>query len=133
MEHKRGTYDSAYVFSTDRQEEVRKICQKYSPRDGNGKALSEEDGKMERLRRLDRSVARSGTLAALLTGACGAVIHGLGTVLIRNEATFAPGTALALAGLALFLAAYPVYCAAAKKQRRRVEAEILKLCKELMK
>ena len=133
MEHQAGSYDSTYVFSAERQEEVRKIYQKYAPRKGSAKPPSGEEEKMEQLRRLDRSVTRAGSAAALLTGLCGAVIHGVGTSLIRGETTFLPGTALALAGLALFLAAYPVYCFVVKKQRRRVEAQILTLCRELMK
>lgn len=133
MEHRRGGYDAAYVFSSDQQEEVRKIYQKYSVREGGRRSLSGEEEKMERLRRLDRSVTRAGNAAALVTGLCGAVIHGGGIALVRGETMFALGTAVAIAGLVLFLASYPVYGLAVKKQRRRVETQILKLCEELMK
>ncbi|MCI6908676.1 MAG: hypothetical protein SOX31_11080 [Eubacteriales bacterium] len=133
MVHTNRTYDSTYVYSADMQEEVRKIYQKYSPQEERRKAPSEEEEKMEQLRRLDRSVTRAGAAAAWITGLCGAGVHGIGTALIRSETMFVPGTVAAIAGVALFLAAFPVYGAAVKKRRRRVEAQILKLCRELMK
>lgn len=133
MTRKGETYDSTYVFSSDQQEEVKKIYQKYAPREAGKKMLSEEEEKMERLRKLDRSVTRAGAIAALASGLCGGVIHGIGTALIQDETTFALGTVIAVIGLALFLASYPACCFAGKKQRSKVEAEIRKLCKELMK
>lgn len=133
MEHKGGTYDSTYVFSTDRQEEVKKIYQKYSLQTGSKKTPSEEDEKMELLRKLDKSVTRAGAIAAILTGICGAVVHGIGTALIQEETMFALGTVIAIAGLLLFLVSYPIFCIVVKKRRQKVEAQILALCKELMK
>ncbi|MGN0802055.1 MAG: hypothetical protein ACI4MF_05605 [Candidatus Faecivicinus sp.] len=53
--------------------------------------------------------------------------------MIQSETTFALGTAIAILGLALFLAVHPVYNRVCKMQRRRVEARILQLCRELMK
>lgn len=131
MERKTGAYNATYVFSTDQQEEVKKIYQKYSSRER--KPLSEEEEKMEQLRRLDRSVTRAGTNAALLTGTCGAVVHGIGIALVQGVTMFVLGTGIAIVGLMLFLASYPAYCFVVKKKRRKVEAQILKLCKELMK
>lgn len=133
MERKKRPYDSTYVFSADQQEEVKRIYEKYAPREEGGKVLSEEEEKMEQLRKLDRSVTKAGRFAALATGLGGGVVHGIGTAMIQGETMFVPGTVIAIVGVALFLAAYPVYSFAAKKQRRRVEAQILKLCRELMK
>lgn len=133
MAHQGGTYDASYVFSSDQQKEVRKIYQKYAaPGDGK-QAPSEEEEKMAQLRKLDRSVTRCGNIAACGAGFGGAVIHGIGTALIQDGTRFTLGTVIALAGLLLFLAAYPLYSLAVKRQRRRVEAQILKLCRELMK
>ena len=93
----------------------------------------EEEEKLAELRKLDNSVTRSGTIAALLTGLCGATLHGMGTTLTQDETMFVLGTVIAIAGLAILLASYPIYCFAVKKQRRKVESQILKLCDELMK
>lgn len=131
MAHK--PYDSIYVFSSDQQMEVQKIYQKYSRPGESRQAQTEEEAKLAQLRRLDRSVTSAGVIAALLTGTCGAVVHGIGITLIQGDTMFALGTGIAILGLMLFLAAYPVYCVAVKRKRRKVEAQILKLCKELMK
>lgn len=133
MEHKGGTYDSTYVFSSDQQIEVRKIYQKYSSLGENKQAPSEEEEKMMRLCKLDRSVTQCGNFAAFGASIGGAMIHGTGTALIQNETMFTLGTVFVIAGLALFLSTYPIYSYAVKKRRRKVEAQILKLCKELMK
>lgn len=133
MNRKGEVYDSTYVFSSDQQAEVQKIYQKYSPQKEDKKVRSEEEEKMERLRKLDKSVTRAGTFAGVWAGLCGAIIHGIGIALIQGETLFALGTVIAIIGLALFLAAYPICSFAAKKQRCKVEAQILELCKELMK
>lgn len=133
MEQKETDYDSIYVFSAEQQEEIKRIYRKYLPPDEKRKKPPEEEEKLTQLRKLDNSVTKAGTITALLNGLCGAVLHGAGTTLIRDETMFAPGTAIAMAGLAIFLASYPVYCFVAKKQRRRVESQILTLCDELMK
>ncbi|MGM9605017.1 MAG: hypothetical protein ACI3XG_08115 [Faecousia sp.] len=133
MKHKGDVYDSTYVFSSDQQKEVEKIYQKYLTPENEKKTLSEEEEKMEQLRKLDRSVAQCGSFAGFGAGFGGAVLHGIGTALFQNETMFLLGTVIAFAGLLLFLAAYPIYSYAVKKRRRKVEAQILKLCKELMK
>lgn len=130
MEKKTGAYNATYVFSTE-QQEVKRIYQKYSS--WERKPLSEEEEKMAQLRRLDRSVTRAGTIAAILTGIGGAAVHGIGIAMVQGAAMFALGTVVAIVGLALFLVSYPVFCAVEKKRRRKVEVQILKLCKELMK
>ncbi|MGN0203598.1 MAG: hypothetical protein ACI4BB_03570 [Coprococcus sp.] len=133
MDRKREMYDSTYVFSTDQQEEVKKIYQKYLPLEKGKNALSEEEEKMEKLRKLDKSVTRAGTMASLITGIGGALVHSIGITLVQSRSMFALGTVIAIIGLIFFLVSYPVYCFVVKKQRRRVEAQILKLCDELMK
>lgn len=133
MEQKETDYDSIYVFSAEQQEEIKKIYQRYLLPEEKRKRPQEEEEMLAQLRKLDNSVTKAGTIAALLNGLCGAVLHGAGTTLIQNETMFALGTVIAMAGLAIFLASYPVYCFVAKKQRRKVESQILILCDELMK
>lgn len=132
MKHKTETYTSTYVFSAVQQEEVKQIYQKYQPPE-EGKLSSAEDEKMKCLRRLDKSVNRYGAAAALLTGSLGAVIHGIGISLIQRADIFVLGTIIAVVGVVLILFVYPVYRYAAKRRRKKIKPEILKLCKELMK
>lgn len=133
MTQGRQTCTSTYVFSARQQEEVRKIYQRYAlPRESKPSPSAEEQ-KLERLHRLDRSVFRLGILAALLHGCLGAAIHGAGIVLSQNTARFVPGMIIAVVGIVLFLFSFRVYSHIARKQRRKVEPEILRLCQELMK
>lgn len=133
MKHQTEAYTSTYVFSAEQQREVKQIYQRYLPQEKGKRTPSAEDEKLERLRRLDRSVTKYGAVAALLDGAIGAAVHGTGISLVQGKDLFVPGSAIAVVGLVLFLLAYPVYSYAAKKRRQKVEPEILKLCKELMK
>lgn len=133
VKHRTEGCTSTYVFSARRQEEVKKLYEKYAPPEQNRQAPSEEEEKLERLRRLDQSVTRRGAAAAAVAGGLGAAAHAGGIILIQGEDTFVLGTVVALVGLVLFLLTYPACCLAAKRQRNRVEPEILKLCKELLK
>lgn len=59
MEEKNKTF--TYTYSAAQQEEVKRIREKYAP-------PTQEEDKMERLRRLDASVTRPGMIAALVIG-----------------------------------------------------------------
>ncbi|MGM9608338.1 MAG: hypothetical protein ACI3XJ_12620 [Oscillospiraceae bacterium] len=133
MKHRTETYDSTYVFSAEQQKEVKEIYQRYLPQEEGKGTPSAEEEKLERLRKLDHSVTRYASTAALLDGVIGAAVHGAGISLVQGKDLFVSGTVIAVVGLILFLLAYPIYSCAAKKRRRKVEAEIIKLCEELMK
>lgn len=126
MEIKSETYDCTYVFSADQQNEVRKILEKYLPR---------KEDKMERLRKLDRSVTIPGRLISLLLGAIGALLHGTGIryVLTETGAVSIVGLVITVAGLIAILSAYPVYRTITAKLRRKVTPQIIDLCRELLK
>lgn len=115
-----------YSYSARQQEEIKKIRQKYQPR---------EEDKLEQLRRLDAGVSRKGTFAALTLGILSCLILGLGMscVLVFDEALFIPGIVIGVVGLAGVIAAYPLYAHITKKERERLAPEILRLTDELMK
>ncbi len=123
MEDKRETF--TYAYSASRQEEVRRIREKYAPR---------EEDKMERLRRLDRAATRPGTAAALMVGIVSTLVMGLGMccTMVWGETLFVPGIVIGVAGIIGICAAYPLYLRITKKRRNELAPEILRLADELM-
>ena len=115
-----------YTYSAAQQDEVRNIRKKYLPR---------EENKMEQLRRLDRSVTRKAQAASITVGVIGSLILGVGMccAMVWQGTWFFPGIVIGLAGIAVVALAYPVYNHVAKKERKRVAPEILRLSEELMK
>ena len=65
-----------YTYSAKDQEEIRSIRQKYVPR---------EEDKMERLRRLDRSVAVKARAWSVAVGILGVLVLGFGMSLFMSE------------------------------------------------
>ena len=111
------------VEADPEQEEIRRIREKYQPR---------ETSKLERLRELDRSVTRKGTAAALTLGVLGLLILGTGMSLCLVWAMYLPGIPLGLAGMALAGMAYPVCQRITRRERERLAPEILRLTEELL-
>lgn len=101
MEEKKETF--TYTYSASRQEEVRRIREKYAP------ATKEED-KLEHLRRLDRAATKPGTAAAIAVGMISTLIMGVG-----------------------ICAAYPLYQCVTKRRRDKLAPEILRLTEELIR
>ena len=111
------------VEADPEQEEIRRIREKYQPR---------ETSKLERLRELDRSVTRKGTAAALTLGVLGLLILGTGMSLCLVWAMYLPGIPLGLAGMALAGMADPVCQRITRRERERLAPEILRLTEELL-
>lgn len=115
-----------YTYSAKEQEEVRRIREKYVPR---------QPDKMEQLRKLDESVTRKATVVSLVMGILGTLVLGLGMscTLVWPDRLFIPGVVIGLVGIAMICAAYPLYQSISKKERERIAPEILRLTDELMK
>lgn len=126
MEEKKETFN--YTYSAAQQEEIKSIREKYM------RPTPEED-KMERLRRLDASVTRPGTIVSLMVGIISALILGIGMccTMVWAETFFIPGIFIGVIGIAGVIAAYPVYDYITKKQREKLAPEILRLSDELIK
>lgn len=118
----------SYTYSASQQEEIKSIREKYAP-------PTEEDDKMERLRRLDQGVTRLGTIISVIIGVISALVFGIGMccTMVWAETMFVPGIVIGIIGIAGMISAYPVYNHITKKQRAKVAPEILRLTDELMK
>ena len=126
----------SYTYSAREQAELRKIREKYTP-------PAEEEDKLSRLRRLDRSVATTARGVSLVHGIVGALILGGGLSLCTTElgaafgmsgaVSMGVGIGIGLAGGALAAVAYPIYNAIVKAKRKKLAPEILRLTDELLK
>ncbi|WP_124100096.1 hypothetical protein [Ruminococcus sp. Marseille-P6503] len=113
-----------YTYSAKQQEELENIRRKYLPR---------EETKMEKLRRLDESAARPGTLISIIVGIAGTLIMGFGMCLCLEWAAFIPGVITGIAGMAVLASAYPIYSRITRKRREKLAPEILRLTEEISK
>lgn len=116
----------SYTYSAKEQEELKKIRQKYIPK---------EIDKMEKLRMLDKSVTQKGTIISLIAGIIGALIMGLGMscCMVWGGDWFIPGTIIGIVGMIQAGLAYPIYTHVVKKEREKIAPEIMRLTDELMK
>lgn len=126
MEEKRETF--TYTYSAAQQEEIKRIREKYAP-------TTQEEDKMERLRKLDKDVTKPGSIAALAVGIVSTLVMGLGMccTMVWGESLFVPGVVIGVIGIAGICAAYPLYIYITKKQRDKLAPEIMRLTDELMK
>jgi len=125
-----------YTYSAKEQEEIKNIRKKYA-------APEASEDKMERLRRLDKSVTDKATAKALIVGIIGALIMGTGMSLVMTDlgevlgayqnAALYIGILVGIIGIVLVGCAYPVYNRVLKKERERIAPEILLLTEELMR
>lgn len=123
-----------YTYSAKEQEELKKIRQKYQPK---------EVDKMEQIRKLDAGVTQKGTIYSIATGILGALVMGSGMSLLMTNlgesigmngtVTMVLGSIIGIIGLGLVGLAYPLYHYITKKERERIAPEILRLTDELMK
>ena len=115
-----------YTYSALQQEEVKKIREKYLPR---------EEDKLEQLRRLDQSAVQKGSVVSLIVGILGALIMGTGMscCLVWGESLLIPGILIGLLGMVGVALAYPLYARITEKERKKIAPEILRLTDELLK
>lgn len=125
MEEKKDAF--TYTYSASRQEEVRRIREKYAP-------STQEEDKLERLRRLDRTATKPGTAAALIVGTAGTLTMGFGMccTMVWSETLFIPGIVIGVVGIIGICAAYPLYLHMTKKRRNKLAPEIMRLADELL-
>ena len=114
-----------YTYSAKEQEEIKKIREKYLPKEPNN---------MERLRRRDKSVTNKSTIASLVAGIIGTLIMGIGMCccLVWTD-YFVAGIIIGAVGIVVLSIAYPLYSYITKKERERIAPEIIRLTDELMK
>ncbi len=115
-----------YTYSAPEQDEIRRLREKYSPKD-------EREQKLQRLRSLDASVGRKAATVSIVLGVIGTLVLGIGMCccLVWTE-LFLVGIPVGLAGIAGIALAYPVYKRTEEKERLRIAPEILRLTDELL-
>ena len=118
MEEKKETF--TYTYSASRQEEVRRIREKYA-------LPTKEEDKLERLRRLDRAATKPGTAAAIAVGMISTLI------MVWSDTLFIPGIIIGVVGIVGICAAYPLYQCVTKRRRDKLAPEILRLTEELIR
>lgn len=126
MENPNEKASFRYTYSAIQQEEIRKIREKYIPKESN---------KMDQLRRLDASVEHKGMAASMTVGIIGALLLGIGMccTMVWNDSLFIPGIIFGVIGIALVSAANPLYIYITKKEREKIAPEVIRLTDELMK
>ena len=127
MNEKNDTF--SYIYSSETQKEILSIRKKYET-DGQSNG-----NKLERLRKLDRSASRPGTIVSLTIGIISSLIFGLGMscIMLWSENLFIPGIIIGITGLAGIIAAAPIYSIITKNRRKKIAPEIIRLSEELMK
>ncbi len=126
MDEKKETFN--YTYSASQQKEIKSIREKYvSP--------TKEEDKMEKLRRLDKSVTKPGMIVSLSVGIISTLIFGVGMccTMIWADTYFVPGIFIGVVGIAGVISTYPIYSAITKKKRAKLAPEILQLTEELMR
>lgn len=111
-----------YTYSAKQQSELENIRKKYLP---------QEESKMDRLRRLDESVTRPGTMISIIVGIAGTLIMGFGMCLCLEWSEFIPGVIIGVVGMTILASAYPIYNKITQKQREKIAPEILRLTDEI--
>lgn len=115
-----------YTYSAPQQAEIKRIRQKYLPK---------EENKMEMLRRLDKTATRKGTAVSLAVGIIGTLLlgGGMSCAMVGSEAMFIPGIILGAVGIVGVCLAYPLYGRVTKAEREKIAPEIIRLTDELLK
>ena len=124
MDEKKEIFN--YTYSAAKQEEIKSIREKYTP-------PTQEEDKMERLRKLDQSATKPGTIVSLIVGIISALIMGTGMSCVMVwEGLMIPGIIIGIVGIIGVVSAYPIYNHITKKQREKLTPEIIRLTDELM-
>lgn len=134
MDSRSANVDFTYTYSAKEQDEIIKIRQKYE---------KQEEGGIERLRKLDAKVSARATVISLALGIIGALVLGSGMSMIMTDletilgintvSSMIVGIILGVIGLVVAAMAYPVYTKILRIDREKLAPEILKLTEELMK
>lgn len=126
MDEKKEIFN--YTYSASQQAEIKRIREKYS-------TSTQEEDKMDKLRRLDRNVTKPGAVIALTIGIISMLIMGIGMCcsMVWAGSLFIPGIIIGIIGIAGMIAAYPIFTCVTKKKQQKLAPEIIRLSDELMK
>ena len=91
-----------------------------------------EEGKLERLRKLNNYVNGQATALALVSGILGLLIFGLGLTMVLEWSLLIWGIVVMVVGIPPMVVAYPLYNKILKRNKERYGKEILRLSEELL-
>ena len=91
-----------------------------------------EEGKLERLRRLNNYVNGLATALSLVAGVLGILIFGLGLTMVLEWSLLVGGIAVMIVGIPPMAIAYPLYNKVLKRNKKKYGNEILRLSEELL-
>lgn len=115
-----------YTYSAAQQKEIQKIRKKYDTQD---------EDKLEQLRRLDRRATRRARLFTALFAVAGILLFGIGLccALVWTDYMIFPGIPVGVLGIAMIILAFPLYRRLVRRQREKFAPQILQLSDELLK
>lgn len=113
-----------YTYSAAQKEEVERIRKKYLP--------PEEADPLARLKKLDASVTKKGTMISILVGIIGTLGLGIGMCFTMVWDNFLPGIIIGVVGMGMIALAYPLYSGITETEKKRLAPEILRLTDEWM-
>ena len=91
-----------------------------------------EEGKLEKLRRLNNFVNGSATAISLIVGIIGTLVFGLGLTMVLEWSKLIGGIIVMIIGIPLVAIAYPLYNKILKRNKEKYGKEIIKLSEELL-
>lgn len=119
-------FNYTYLAPSDAErKEIESIKSQYQP-------PKTEEGKLQRLRRLNAYVNNSATCIALVLGIIGVLIFGTGLALVLEWGLIIEGALVAITGTPAIALAYPVYKWVLKRNKEKHGPEILRLSEELL-
>ena len=110
-----------YSYSANRQAEIDRIKAKYMPA-----KKSEEENKLERLRKLDASCESTAQV-----GIVGTLVFGVAMTCFLVWGQYLLGSLAAVIGIPMIVMAKPVYDKVLRERRAKAAPEILRLTREL--
>lgn len=119
-------FDYTYSAPTENERrEIESIRSQYAP-------ATQSDGKLERLRRLNKRVTRPPLIIGIVTGVLGLLVMGAGMAMVLEWNIIVRGIIVGLSGLAIAAVAYPVYRAVLGRNKRKYGRQIIELSNELL-
>ena len=113
-----------YNYSAERQNEIETIRKKYLPQ-------SEQENKLEQLRKLDASVGKTALIVSMVLGILGALVFGVGMCCFLVWNLWLPGALACVLGVVWMLLAPGLYRKLYEKRKAEIAPEILRLTEDL--
>lgn len=113
-----------YSYSAERQSEIDAIRKKYLPQ-------SEQEDKLEQLRKLDASVGTTALIASMALGILGALVFGVGMCCFLVWNLWLPGALACVLGAVWMMLAPALYRRLYEKRKAEIAPAILRLTEEL--